>query len=79
MLWDLITRAMETQALDILLDHLNQADQRALIQHLAEGELEEQLEVFLTRKIPGHQELLRSSIVRYKEQLRRDLTRIAHK
>lgn len=78
-LWDLITRAMETQALDTLLDQLNQADQQALIQHLAEGDLEDHLESFLTRKIPNHQELLRAAVVRYKQQLQRDLQRAAKK
>ena len=76
-LWDLLTRGMETQALDVLLDHLNQADQRALLHYLTESDIEDQLEGFLSRKIPDHQELLRTAILRYKEQLKRDLTRLA--
>jgi RNAse (barnase) inhibitor barstar len=75
-LWDLVTRAMEMQALDTLLDQLNQHDQRALIQHLAEDELESQVEGYLARVLPDYQHLLEMTILRYKEQLKRDLTRI---
>jgi hypothetical protein len=74
-LWDLLMRAMETKALDVLLDRLNQADQRALLQHLSEDELEEELERFLNKKIPQHHELLRESLLAYKGQLKRDLAR----
>ena len=74
-LWNLLMKAMETKALDVLLDQLNQADQRALIQHLAEDELEVELERFLTRKIPQHHELLRTALLQYKGQLKRDLAR----
>jgi hypothetical protein len=42
-LWDLLMRAMETKALDVLLDRLSQPDQRSLIQHLSEDELEDEL------------------------------------
>ena len=74
-LWDLLMRAMETKALDVLLDRLNQADQRALLQHLSEGELEAELERFLMVKIPQHHELLREALSGYKSQLKRDLAR----
>lgn len=76
-LWDLILRAMETKALDVLLDQLNQADQQSLIQHLAEDDLEDELEHFLSRKIPDHHQLLRQTILSYKAQLKRDLTKAA--
>jgi hypothetical protein len=74
-LWDLLMRAMETKALDVLLDQLNQADQRVLIQHLAEDELEAELERFLNKKIPYHHDLLREALMGYKIQLKRDLAR----
>lgn len=75
-LWDLLMRAMETKALDVLLDQLKQPDQRALIQHLSEDELEEQLEAFLDKKIPYHHDLLREALMGYKVQLRKDLARV---
>ena len=75
-LWELLLRAMETKALDTLLDKLNQADQRALIQHLAEDDLESELERFLTKKIPEHHELLQNAVLDYKAQLKRDLARL---
>lgn len=75
-LWDLLMRAMETKALDVLLDQLNQQDQRALIQHLSEDELEEELERFLTKKIPYHHDLLREALMVYKGQLKRDLAKV---
>jgi hypothetical protein len=74
-LWNLLMKAMETKALDVLLDQLKQADQRALIQHLAEDELEDELEKFLDRKIPYHHDLLREALMGYKVELKRDLAR----
>jgi hypothetical protein len=74
-LWDLLMRAMETKALDVLLDRLQQIDQRALLQHLSEDELETELERFLTAKIPEHHELLRQALLAYKVQLKRDLVK----
>jgi hypothetical protein len=76
-LWDLLMKAMETKALDVLLDQLNQNDQRALIQHLSEDDLADELESFLTRKIPYHHDLLREALMGYKVQLKRDLARVA--
>ena len=74
-LWDLLMRAMETKALDVLLDRLNQNDQRSLLQHLSEDELEDELERFLTTKIPQHHDLLREALLAYKVQLKRDLAK----
>ena len=78
-LWDLVTRAMEMQALDALLDHLKQPDQQALIQHLAEDDLESEVERFLQRVLPNYHQLLEGAVMRYKEQLRADLARAARK
>lgn len=76
-LWDLMTRALEMQALDALLDHLNQHDQHALIQHLAEDELESQVETYLGRVLPNYPVLLDSAVRQCKEQLRRDLVHLS--
>lgn len=74
-LWNLLTKAIETKAVDVLLDQLSQADQRALVQFMSESDLEEELERFLDRKIPKHHDLLMAEILKYKAQLRRDLAR----
>jgi RNAse (barnase) inhibitor barstar len=78
-LWDLVTRAMEMQALDALLDHLKQDEQQALIQHLAEDDLESEFEHFLQRVLPNYHTLLEGAVMRYKEQLRHDLARASKK
>jgi hypothetical protein len=75
-LWDLVTRALEMQALDTLLDRLTQQDQQGLIQHLAEDDLDSQVEAFLDRVLPQHHQLLEHAVVAYKEQLRKELTRL---
>lgn len=75
-LWDLVTRALETKIIDALLDQLNQADQQALIQYIAEPDLQAQLNTFLDKKIPKHHQLLQAVILQYKNELKRDLQRL---
>lgn len=78
-LWDLVSRALQTKAMDVLLDQLSQEDQRRFVQYLSEDELSEQLVVFLGKKIPGYSELLSKSLLEYKKELRRNLSRLTPK
>jgi hypothetical protein len=75
-LWELVSKALEMQALDALLDRLNQENQRALIQHLAEDALESQVEEYLQRVLPGYHQLLEDAVVAYKKQLRLEFSRL---
>ena len=65
-LWDLVYRALQTKAMDVLLDQLSQADQRQFIQYLSEEDLADQLEQFLDKKIPNHADLIEEELVVYK-------------
>ena len=78
-LWDLVSRALQTKAMDVLLDQLSQEDQRRFVQYLSEDELSEQLVVFLGKKIPGYSELLSKALLEYKKELRRNLSRLTPK
>ncbi len=78
-LWDLVARALQTKAMDVLLDQLSQEDQRRFVQYLSEDELSEQLVVFLGKKIPGYSELLSKALLEYKKELKRNLSRLTPK
>jgi hypothetical protein len=75
-LWDLVMRALETKAMDVLLDELAQEDQRKLVQYLSEDELSDQMGAFLEKKIPGYTQLINKALLEYKKQLKRDLSRL---
>lgn len=78
-LWDLVSRALQTKTMDVLLDQLSQEDQRRFVQYLSEDELSDQLVVFLGNKIPGYSELISTALLEYKKQLKRDLARLVKK
>lgn len=78
-LWDLVSRALQTKAMDVVLDQLSQEDQRRFVQYLSEDELSDQLIVFLGNKVPGYSELLSKELLEYKKELRRNLSRLTPK
>ena len=78
-LWDLVFRALQTKAMDVLLDQLSQADQRHLVQYMSEDELSDQLQKFLDKKVPGYANLIQEELMEYKKQLKRNLNRLVRK
>lgn len=75
-LWRLVMQAVQTTALDALLDRLSQPDQRQLIQYLSEEDVSSELQPFLTARIPDYEQLLQHKLLEYRKQLQRDLSRL---